>query len=215
MNPAVARARPLIDLYFRWVRTQDAGALQVLADALEERGYPVADRVARMLKKPSSRGLQRIVHKILQQDIASYLLRETRSPDDSQWVDVGMVEGFEEAVWLPQWAQAMEEARRSLPRNITRESAPGVPLSALELARRFALALICENDASLTELWQRASDAEGADVNPTELGWYLGMEAQGHGVAWTDNHAPFPIRVARAEWWAIPRGQGWQVEGYP
>ena len=52
---------------------------------------------------------------------------------------------------------------------------------------------------SLTEVWRRASAADGREADPNELGYYLTMQALGHGVAWDDDHAPFAVRLPRVE----------------
>ena len=208
----------LVDLYFRWLGQGDTEAAAVLGDALEERGYDViAERIAK------ARGARRIgvrAYDHLRFDAANILLQiaGTGRSGRHAWVAVDMIRGIEDGIWLSAWASAMEETGRNdeVPRHITRGTAPEVPITGREHARRYALKLICENRATLEELWQRASEADGQDVDAEALGYDLAMQGQGHGVSWFDDHAEFPIEIPRAEWYvSAGRGARWGVEGYP
>ena len=112
-----------------------------------------------------------------------------------------MLRGIEDA-WLPAWASAVEEAGDRLPRNITRETADPMPPKVRTSARQVAREIARLNGGrvqSLAEVWRRASAADGREADPHELGYYLTMQALGHGVAWDDDHAPFAVKLPRLE----------------
>ena len=57
-------------------------------------------------------------------------------------VNSGMLRGIEDALWLPAWASAVEEAGDRLPGSITRETADPMPstvrAAAVKVAREIA-----------------------------------------------------------------------------
>ena len=116
----------------------------------------------------------------------------------------GMLRGIEDALWLPAWADAMEEAGERSPRNITRETADPMPAAVSAAARLVAREMQSLNDAGLTDLWRRASEADGREADPEQLGYYLTMQALGHGVSWEDDHRPFKVKLPRMEAHASP-----------
>ena len=120
-----------------------------------------------------------------------------------------MLRGIEDALWLPAWASAMEEEGSRTPRNITRESADRMPREVTRAARSFAAELVRQNRATLPQIYARASEADGKDVDPEELGYYLTMQALGHGVGWDDNHQPFDVVLPYAEAHAFRDDEGW------
>ena len=117
-------------------------------------------------------------------------------------ITAGMLQGIEDALWLPAWADAMEEAGQRPPQNITRETADPMPAAVGTAARKVAREIARLNGGrlqSLAEVWRRASAADGREADPNELGYYLTMQALGHGVSWEDDHAPFAVKLPRVE----------------
>ena len=109
-----------------------------------------------------------------------------------------MLRGIEDALWLPAWASAVDELGERTPRHITRETADPAPRDVARAARLIAQRIERDNQASLAALHARASAADGRDADPEELGYYLTMQALGHGVGWTDDHAPFQVVLPQA-----------------
>lgn len=126
-----------------------------------------------------------------------------------------MIQGFLEAVWLDSymsWAEEHGHGHRTghIPQHVKGLSdipqAP--PLAAKKFAKKFAAILVKINRATLTELYKRASRADGHEVDPVALGFYLAMQSAGHGVSWTDSHATFKVLLPSAEWHAYgPKGR--------
>ena len=225
-----ARGLVAYDLFRQW-QAGDVGAGAVLADVLAEQGYDlVAERILKATKWGRRGFPVGTAWEDLRFDLSNVLLQVVRRNEHDRAVEADMLKGIEDAVWLPQWMSAMEEAGRGreLPRNVTRRSADEIPKSGRTLARMFALALTDKNKATLYELYLRAIDAEalrrgvnpqaqrrGGVVDPETLGWYLAMQAQGHGVGWTDDHEEFEVSLPSAEWYTTRIGNRWHVEGYP
>lgn len=138
-------------------------------------------------------------------------MRKRTSHRDSGRTAVGteMIRGIENALWLPSWADAVETEGGRLPRHITRETADPAPPEVKTAARRVAADLVRTNRATLVDLHRRASEADGEDADPEELGYYLTMQALGHGVGWTDDHKPFDVVLPRLETYAIRTDRGW------
>lgn len=141
-------------------------------------------------------------------------------------VSRAMLQGIEDALWLPAWASAAEEEGEALPRNITRETAPRGPREVRVLARRYAQLLMRLNHVDLRQIHKDASIADGSRESdpeslgyylsdPESLGYYLTMQGLGHGVGWDDDHARFDVRIPGGEVYAV-RGRGgrWSLDGY-
>lgn len=124
-----------------------------------------------------------------------------------------MLAGITSGLWLPNWANAMEEMGERLPHHITDESAPKPPASLKRLALEFAYALARMNHGGLHDIFDRASIAEGRLVDAEKLGYYLAMQAQGHGVSWFDDHEHFDVTIPYVEAYAEKYGRGWDVSG--
>ena len=124
-------------------------------------------------------------------------------------------EGVLDGLWLLPWAHAMEEAGLPVPRNITSETADLAPRSAEKLATEFTNALQRLN-GSIAEMVARAAAADGVRMQRStrgvndpfdtfvekygaQLGYYLAMTAQGHGVSWEDDHESFDVTVPYVE----------------
>jgi len=124
------------------------------------------------------------------------------------------LEGVVDALWLPAWMSAMsamDEARERLPRNVTRQTAEPAPISARRAATRFMTALRGLNHVTARELWRRASAADGREVDPEELGYYLTMQAQDHGVGWEDRHERFQVRLPSVETYVTGSPGHWHL----
>lgn len=79
-------------------------------------------------------------------------------------------------------------------------------------ARRFAAELSRLNRGTIVDLWRRASEADGREVDPEALGYYLTMQALGHGVGWTDDHEPFDVLLPSIEANAYRADRGWEFD---
>lgn len=130
--------------------------------------------------------------------------------------------GIADALHVSAWADAEEEAGRTYPGMELTEIAPPRTEAAETEALRIAEAYKIANKASLRASLTQATIADQAEAEKTskpipvgalgrndtwedrvayakEFGWYIGMQALGHGVAWDDDHASFPHAVPRAE----------------
>lgn len=119
-----------------------------------------------------------------------------------------ILEGMAKAFWVTSWAdycEQMSPARRAKlreeglipgPGGDWMDAAPPMPPSAKLAAKRLAQAFEERNGATVSELLDRAMEADGgvAGRNEADLfGHYLAMQAMGHGVGWFDDHAEFPL----------------------
>jgi hypothetical protein len=81
--------------------------------------------------------------------------------------------------------------------------APETPPEALDAANLLAALITGRNGTKLESLLERAVKADGnPEVNDKYLedfGHYLAMQALGHGVSWTDDHAEFGYKSPRFE----------------
>lgn len=144
-----------------------------------------------------------------------------REPKRNPHVEREMLLGFLEAVWLDSymsWAEESGHGHRTghIPQHVRGLSdipqAP--PLAAKKLAKKYASILVKMNRASLTQIWERASHADGKGADPRQLGFNLAMQSRGHGISWTDDHAPFKLALPSAEWSAYGSKGRVRVDGY-
>ena len=182
--------------------------------------------------------------------IAADAAEEAGDHDDAAWMRLVdprrenelravVYEGALEGLWALPWADAMEEAGLPIPRNITLETADMAPPSAEKLTAEFVDALQKRN-GSIAEMVARAAAADGISPQGYErfentrdfdrfvedygalLGYCLAMSAQGHGVAWEDDHKAFDVTVPYVEVHAeryerMRRGLPvvrWELDGY-
>lgn len=137
-------------------------------------------------------------------------------------VENAMELGFLEAFWLNpymDWAEekGLDYRTGHIPQHVQglNDIPQTPPASAKKLAKKFGALLVKLNKASLTQIYGRACQAEGSThVNAKELGYYLAMQAQGHGVSWADSHKAFPVKFPRAEVHAYGNKGRVQVNGY-
>ena len=86
------------------------------------------------------------------------------------------------------------------------DCAPETSDKAREVAKRLALAIEGRAKATLAELYRDASEECAEQKNICSRGYhtvdlfghYLAMQALGHGVAWSDNHAPLTFETPSA-----------------
>jgi hypothetical protein len=131
-----------------------------------------------------------------------------------------MLLGFLEAIWLDSymsWADehGLDYTTGHIPQHVRGLSdiPQAVPTSAKRLAKKYASILVKMNRASLTELWRRASRADGERADPVKLGFHLAMQSAGHGISWTDDHERFDVSLPTIDWRAYgPKGRV-KVEG--
>ena len=136
------------------------------------------------------------------------LVRRAQSsltPKDASLRDE-IMEAAARALFVNAWAQAWEDAGRS-----TRswagqdlmDVAPPTNEDARQVVAGWVDKLEAANGASLDVLYERAAAAnnnaiaEGSNFNeasPKDFGYTLAMEAMGHGVSWTDDHAPHGLK---------------------
>jgi hypothetical protein len=132
-----------------------------------------------------------------------------------------MLLGFLEGIWLDSymsWADEnhLDYTSGHIPQHVQDldDIPQSPPESAKKLARKYASLLVKMNRASLTQLYDRASRAEGHKVNARELGFNLAMQSRGHGIGWTDDHESFSVILPSGEWSAYGKKGRVQVDGY-
>jgi hypothetical protein len=78
--------------------------------------------------------------------------------------------------------------------------APENPPNAYALAGELWNALHTANgEAGVYSLALRAEAADGEAPDPEKFGYYMAMQAMGHGVSWFDDHKDFPIEFPDIE----------------
>lgn len=147
------------------------------------------------------------------------------NPDD---FDDDIKDGMARAIWVTSFADWVE----GLPKAQQRELAPGggdwndaageTPRSALEAGQALVELYEQANDKPIADLFRTAAQADGrkpssrlADL----FGHALAMQALGTGVAWTDDHKPFPLKRIHFQAWldASPDDDrdAWRVDWSP
>ena len=94
--------------------------------------------------------------------------------------------GMARGVWADYWANEQEEAGESFSGQDIYEAAPDAPEWAEKWARKLASSILRLNGDSLDSLYKKARDV-GFPKDRETFGFYLGMQAVGHGVAWDDD----------------------------
>lgn len=115
-----------------------------------------------------------------------------------------MVDGFAEGYWLDAWSREIEEEGGRLPwPRIDLRTADPMPTTARRAAELYATALELVDGSRLEEIVARADAAETkTTVSPRSLGYYLMMQAKGHGISWTDDHMCFDLQYPSTEGYA-------------
>lgn len=122
---------------------------------------------------------------------------KTRKPEHDPEVLRGMARG----PWALAWADREEErGRRFAGGTDLYEAAPEAPRWTKKWARDLADAIIAANEVASLEVLYQAAVADGFGKDRETFGYYLAMQAEGHGVRWDDNHsADLVIRVPDME----------------
>jgi len=95
--------------------------------------------------------------------------------------------GMARGVWADHWATEQEENGESFSGQDIYEAAPNAPAWAEKWARKLASSISHLNgDVPLDMLFRSAQQA-GFAKDREAFGFYLGMEAVGHGIHWTDD----------------------------
>ena len=97
-------------------------------------------------------------------------------------ITLGMARG----VWADHWAHEQEEAGESFSGMDIYEAAPDAPTWAERWAEKLASSIVALNGAPLDSLY-RAAKTAGFPKDRETFGFYLGMQAVGHGVNWNDD----------------------------
>lgn len=101
-----------------------------------------------------------------------------------------IVAGAARAFFVSPWADSYEEAGGSFSQQQIEDEAPETPAEVEGYAQDFIRVVERLNGASIQQLYESHRDLEGheREPDPHEFGWYLSMQAQGHGVSWYDSH---------------------------
>lgn len=122
--------------------------------------------------------------------------------------ELNVVGGIAEAYWLDAWSSAIEEEGGKLPwPRINLDTADPMPQTVRRAASFYANAIEVMNGERLGDIILRAEAADGVSIDAHELGYYLTMQAMGHGIAWTDRHDCFPLVLPRTEGHASRTGR--------
>ena len=104
----------------------------------------------------------------------------------SQEHDRNILRGMARGPWADTWAQEQEEQGESFSGMNIYDLAPEAPQWAEEWAERLADAIVEVNDTPLDHLFAGAR-AVGFAKDEETFGFYLGMQAVGHGIRWDDD----------------------------
>ena len=101
--------------------------------------------------------------------------------------DPDILRGIGRGPWACQWADEQAEHGASFFGVDIYEAAPENPEWVNTWSGKLADAIVDLNGCSLFELFTRAVN-DGFPKHAETFGYYLGMQADGHGVAWDDDH---------------------------
>ena len=100
--------------------------------------------------------------------------------------DRDILRGMARGPWADTWAIEQKEQGESFSGMDIYEAAPEAPLWAEKWAERLADAIVKINDTPLSHLFTGAR-AVGFTRDEETFGFYLGMQAVGHGIRWDDD----------------------------
>lgn len=142
-----------------------------------------------------------------------------------------IIESMARALYVCAYADMIDNAREDgedvddLPRAPRDERdwmdcAPDTSEAALDIARKLAAAIEGRAKATLAELYRDASEecanqialCHRGEHTADLFGHYIAMQSLGHGVAWSDNHAPLTFEIPSVEFHLAGRGDlagGW------
>ena len=115
--------------------------------------------------------------------------------------DSEILRGMSRGPWADLWATSQEEAGESFSGQDIYELAPEAPAWAKKWARSLADAIVNLNgELALEQIYEEAVNA-GFARDKEAFGYYLGMQASGHGVRWDDDisRANLKIRYPSSE----------------
>jgi len=115
--------------------------------------------------------------------------------------DRDILRGMARGPWADTWAQEQEEKGESFSGMDIYEIAPEAPRWAARWTERLADAIAEVNDTPLSHLFT-AAKAVGFPRDEESFGFYLGMQAVGHGIRWDDDvSTDLKIRVPSMEFY--------------
>lgn len=115
--------------------------------------------------------------------------------------DNNILLGMAKGPWADHWATIQEEKGKSFSGMDIYEAAPDPPRWAKAWAKRLADSMVLLNETPLALIYAAAQKA-GFAKNAETFGFYMGMEAVGHGIHWTDDGADdIKIKVPSMEFY--------------
>jgi hypothetical protein len=120
--------------------------------------------------------------------------------DEERSLGQEIIDAMARTMFVVAWGDYEEEHGRSHGGRDLMDVAPSTPPHVYDEAQKLAIAFETENvGANVTDLMMRAEEADGEEPEPNVFGYYLVMQALGHGVSWFDDHKRFPIKFPRFE----------------
>lgn len=126
---------------------------------------------------------------------------------EEKYIADEIIEGMSKSIFACAWASWQEEQGISLGPGDIMEKIPNVPIEAKRKAVEIVYEIEQANQCSLVKLYYRAAQADGAEVDPENFGYYLGLQALGTGSRWFDSHKEFPLKVPYTEFYW--HGESW------
>lgn len=129
-----------------------------------------------------------------------------------------ILEGMARALYVQAWADRQKERGKTYPGQNLMDVAPKTPIGAYLEAAILIGKLETVNRMSLYCLLAKAARADGRPNpepdcayywNPNyckDFGHYIAMQALGHGVSWSDDHAEFGLIVPHIEFSLFVKG---------
>jgi hypothetical protein len=111
---------------------------------------------------------------------------KTRRKTPKMKHDLDILRGMARGPWANHWAAEQEEQGESFSGVDIYDAAPEAPRWAEKWAERLADAIVKINDTPLDHLFAGAR-AVGFPKDEEAFGFYLGMQAVGHGISWDDD----------------------------
>ena len=128
-------------------------------------------------------------------------------PDEvMEQVSLGMAKALFVSNWADECERIAKKTGERVPWPVGSEIsryAPEIPDIAFIEAGRLIGEIEKANQSDIYSLVLRAEDADDGLIDHENFGWYLAMQAMGHGISWFDSHGKFDLTVPRFEF----RGQ--------
>lgn len=109
-----------------------------------------------------------------------------------------LTESFARTIFVLAWADAMEEDGISLSQVDLMKDAPKTSPGAFSAARKFMEDFGAANNRPVSKLYEQLlldDDLGDTGKNRGDFGYYMAMEALGHGVSWADDHHQHSLEV--------------------